>query len=295
MNNPTSPLRWEDLRVVLAIARAGSLSGAGRALRLSHATVFRRLGDIEKRLGVTLFERTRRGYAPTAAGDDLAATATRVEAEVNAAERRVAGRDLRLSGSMRVTTTDTLLTGLLSPLFAGFREAHPDIDLEVAVSNQLFNLSQRDADVAVRPSASPPEALVGRRVGRIALAVYAPSDATDPPELAEWIGPDPHMGYRDLERWMRRNGTAERCRYRVDSMLAMRDAVRDGAGFAVLPCYVADGAHSLRRIGDIIPELTIDLWLLTHRDLRRVARIRAFLNHLAEGIREREPALLGQH
>ena len=163
-------LHWDDLRVVQAIAEAGSLSGAGRRLGASHATVFRRLNAIERRLGVALFERSRTGYAPTPAGEDLAATAARVETEVLGAERRVVGRDLRLSGSIRVTTTDTLLMGLLSPIFAGFQRAHPEIVLEVAVSNQLFNLSQRDADVAVRPSPSPPEHLVGRRVGTVAQA-----------------------------------------------------------------------------------------------------------------------------
>lgn len=188
-------LRWDDLRVVQAIAEAGSLSGAGRRLGASHATVFRRLNAIERRLGVALFERSRTGYAPTPAGEDLAATATRVAAEVHGAERRVAGRDLSLSGTIRVTTTDTLLVGLLSPIFAGFQRTHPETTLEVAVSNQLFNLSQRDADVAVRPSSSPPEHLVGRRIGTIDQAVYARHDAVDE---AAWVGPDRHLGYAAL-------------------------------------------------------------------------------------------------
>ena len=124
-------IRWDDLQIVLAIAESGSLSGAGRQLGLSHATVFRRLNDMEERLGVSLFLRTARGYTPTPAGEDVASTARRVQAEVLGTERRIAGRDMKLSGTLRITTTDTLFYGLLSPLFADFRERHPDIQLEV--------------------------------------------------------------------------------------------------------------------------------------------------------------------
>lgn len=110
-------LSWDDLRLVLAVAQAGSLAGAARRLGISHATVFRRLAAIEAELGVKLFERTRAGYAPTPAGEDAAAAAERIQDEVHGVERRVAGRDVRPSGTVRVTTTDTLLSGLLSPVF----------------------------------------------------------------------------------------------------------------------------------------------------------------------------------
>jgi molybdate transport repressor ModE-like protein len=163
---------WDDLRTILAIARAGSLSGAARELKVSHATVFRRLGHIEERLGVKLFERGRGGYAPSPAGEEIADAATRIEAEVIGVERRVIGRDLRPAGTVRVATTDTLLIGLLSPVFAAFREAYPDIALEVSVSNAVVNLSRREADVAIRPTTAPPEHLIGRRLVTIEQAVY---------------------------------------------------------------------------------------------------------------------------
>ena len=167
-----SKLPWDDLRVVLAVAEAGSLAGAGRRLGASHATVFRRLGDVERRLGVRLFERSRLGYAPTDAGEELAEAARRIEAEVHDAERRIVGRDLRPAGVVRVTTTDSLMVGLVSPILAAFRRLYPGIVLEVVVSNQVFSLSRREADVAIRSSSAPPETLVGRRVATIAQAVY---------------------------------------------------------------------------------------------------------------------------
>lgn len=291
-------LAWDDLRTVLAIAEAGSLSGAARGLGVSHATVFRRLGAIEERLGVQLFERGRGGYTPTTAGEDVAGAAKRIESEVVGVERRVAGRDLLPSGTLRITTTDTLLNGLLSPILARFRQNYPEITLEIAVSNVLLSLSKREADVAVRPTQEPPENLVGRRAGRIAQAVYGAAAVfagAASPEYAtvDWIGPDETLWYRQLDAWMKQQGHDERCRYRVDSLQGMQTGVADGIGIAVLPRYLGDGDPRLVRLGEPIPELVNDLWLLTHPDLRRVARIRAFTEFVGDAIRERETVLAG--
>jgi DNA-binding transcriptional LysR family regulator len=291
-----STLQWDDLRVVLAVAEAGSLSGAGRRLGVSHATVFRRLGEIERRLGVRLFHRDRSGYLPTAAGEAAAMSARRVEAEVLQVERQLAGRDLKPSGRLRVTTTDTLLVGFFSPILAAFRRDFPEIDLEVAVSNQLFSLSRREADIALRPAAAPPEALVGRRLAVIAQAIYGHGDlwrgdAAPDPQQADWVGPDEAMAYRPLETWMAAEGHDARCRYRIDSVLGMVAAAGDGAGLAVLPCYLADADARLRRLDAPLPALATDLWLLTHPDLRRAGRVRAFMDFVAAAVQKRRGLL----
>lgn len=292
-------IEWDDFQTVLAIAEGGSLSGAARRLGVSHATVFRRLGAIESGLGIRLFQRRRTGYTPTPAGEDVAAAAKRIESEVLGVERRVAGRDLLPSGSLRVTTTDTLLEGLLSPIVAEFRRSYPDISLEIAVSNVLFSLSRREADVAVRPTLSPPENLVGRRIGTLGQAVYGSADrhtrSGDAPDLSafEWVGPDEGMAYTQLASWMSAQGLNGQCRYRVDTLQGMRAGVRDGIGVAVLPCYLGDGDERLVRLTDALPELATELWLLTHPDLRRVARIRAFMELIAAAIGRMERVLAG--
>lgn len=287
-------IRWDDLQIVLAIAETGSLSGAGRRLRMSHATVYRRLSDMEQRLGVALFHRTRSGYTQTVAGEDLAASAARVQDEIKGAERRLAGQDLRLSGTIRVTTTDTLFAGLLAKVLAGFRKRYPEIELEVVISNQLHSLSRREADVAIRPTRKPPEALVGRRIGEIRQAVYGQAQqwqtARCPLGLATladepWIGPDPYMGDTVLENWMAVDSRRSKTRYRLDSMLAMALAAKTGCGIAVLPCYLADADDRLQRLTDPVPELATQLWLLTHPDLRQTARIRRFMDYVVNGIR----------
>ena len=290
-------LNWDDLRLVLAISGAGTLSGAGRALGVSHATVFRRLGEIEERMGVKLFERSRSGYAATLAGEEVTAAAQRIEGEVVEVERRVAGRDLRPSGTVRVTTTDTLLLGLLSPIFTEFRAAFADIDLEVAVSNELFSLSRREADVAVRPSSVLPEPLAGHKIGVITQAVYGNRDQvsrmTDTSDLssAAWVGPDETMVYKPLERWLREQGLADAIRYRINTVLGMFAAVRDGAGLAALPCYLADDDEQLVRLGEPLPDLSTDIWVLTHPDLRGTVRIREFMNFVGEAVGQRSVRL----
>lgn len=295
-------IRWDDLQIFWAIADTGSLSGAGKRLNISHATVFRRLNEMEARLGVALFERSRTGYTPNAAGDELALVASRVESQILAAERRLAGQDLKLSGTIRLTTTDTLFSGLLASILAEFRKEYRDIDLEVVVSNQVHSLSKREADIALRPTQNPPETLVGRRLGTIQQAVYGQRlhwQETQTPLLRlnqpDWIGPDHHMGDIHLESWMEKHDLNKHCHYRIDSMQGIQMAIRHSTCVAVLPCYLGDSDSSLLRLTDPIPSLAVPLWLLTHPDLRRANRIRVFTQIIGEHIRQSLEEIPGSH
>lgn len=300
MDKTRSHLAWNDFEVVLAIATAGSLSGAARSQEVSHATVFRRLGDIEQKLGVTLFERSRTGYRPTLAGEELAETARVMDEAALAAERKLAGRDLEPTGEIWATTTDSLLMGLLAPLFTEFRRQYPGIVLDVAVSNQLFNLTRREADVAIRPSNRPPETLIGRPLTTIGQAVYCHrsfglSPGVPVGTLAEqpWIGAGPRLQDSALNQWMEKNRLKGSCVYRVDTLVSILSAVRSSMGLAVLPCYLADGDPDIIQLTDPIPELEYGLWFLMHPDLRGVVRIHALMNFLTEAVRARKQRLAG--
>src|SRR5215210_673099 len=165
-------LSWDDFRYVKAIADTRSLGGAAEALAVNHSTVFRRLAQIEKGLGSRLFERSRGGYALTPCGEEMVRLAERMGEDIITFERQVTGHDLRPSGELRVTTNDTALVHLMTDVFADFRRAYPEIVLDVVVANQALNLSKRDADVAVRATDRPPDALIGRRAASIAWAVF---------------------------------------------------------------------------------------------------------------------------
>ncbi|AYG62253.1 LysR family transcriptional regulator [Rhizobium jaguaris] len=280
-------MEWDDLRVVLAVSREGTLSGAARRLGVTHSTVFRRLGAVEEQIGVRLFDRFRDGYVPTPAGETAAETAARLEDEVLSLERRLSGQDLRPSGVVRITTTDTLGTILMRHLPA-MRAVHPEIQVEVAVSNTMANLTRREAEIAIRPTPEPPEILVGRRVADIAHAIYGSraylSRNEEKDLLAhEWIGLDDALASTVIGRWIYENLRAARITCRVDALPALRDATLAGLGLALLPCYLGDPTPGLRRLAPkALTEPRSTLWLLTHNDLRRTARIRATLDFLAK-------------
>lgn len=278
---------WDELRIFLAVARAGSLSGAARSLGVNHSTVFRRIGTFEERLGVRLFERVPSGYLLTPAGEEMQEAALRVEEEVAAIGRRVRGQDLRLSGSLRITTIDMLALWLLPRHLTRFRQDYPGIELEVSVSNAALNLTKREADIALRIGNTPPESLVGRRVGRLVFAVYAARDYRALHQESElrhhdWIGFDSE--HAALARRFAEFLPEVQPAYRVNSVAAAVAAATVGIGLAPLPCAIADREQGLERICDLPASFTLDLWLLTHEDLRHTARIRAFMDFVAEAL-----------
>ncbi|KRA61591.1 hypothetical protein ASD79_05600 [Caulobacter sp. Root655] len=283
---------WDDLRVALAIARAGSLSGAARTIGVSHPTMFRRLRSLEARLGVRLFERTSAGLAPSAAGEALVQAAEAIEARLTQLGRTLEGREGRPSGTVRLATTDTLMAGPLPPMLAAFRGAYPEIVVEAGVSNAMADLSRREADVAIRPALDPPPTLTGRRVCALAFAVYGAPGDTGQGE-GDWVAPDDSLSALKLSRWMAERGLSARATFRGNSLVSLREAARAGLGRAVLPCYLGDLDPGLRRLGDPIAELATELWVLTHPDLTTAGRIRAFLDEIYRRLAERRDLFEG--
>ena len=281
-------LSWDEMCLVHAITNVGTLSGAARVLEVSHPTAFRRLNRLEEKMGVRFFDRARDGYTATAEAEEVSALVQRLRNDVLAVERRIAGRDLRPSGTLRITTTDTLLFGWLSPSLREFRIAYPEIHLELVVSNDVFSLSRREADIAVRPTEKPEETLFGRRIGTIAQAAYMAkklamtADTNEVVDSIDWIGPDGSMTYPILERWLEKEGLVDRCRIRVNTVYGMLSAARAGLGLSILPCYLGENDEQLIRVGKAIPSLATDLWILTHFDLRKTERVRIFLDHVAK-------------
>jgi DNA-binding transcriptional LysR family regulator len=295
-----SALSWEDLRVVAAVAEAGSLPAAAGRLGLDHSTVFRRLARIEAALGLALFERRREGFAATAAGEEIVALARRLDEDVTAVTRRLAGRAPTPSGEVRVTTADSLLVHLLMPLFARFRTHCPDVRLDVVIGNPSLNLSKRDADVAIRAGDDPPSTLIGRRVARIAWALYGRRDdstaAGDDAMAADrpWVALGDDLAAMKVARFPAETEPPRRIVYRTNSVLALAEAVEAGIGIGHLPCFVGDVRPDLARLSAPDPRFAADLWLLTHPDLRKAARVRALLDFLADEIARLRPLIEGE-
>jgi DNA-binding transcriptional LysR family regulator len=281
---------WDSFQYVLAIARHGSLAKAAQHLGVDQSTLYRRLDSIEKTLNVRVFERQRSGYHLTPEGETLAEAAERIESEALAAERHVMGTDSRLNGLIRVSTSDPLGLFLLPPLLGRFSAAYPDVQIQLAVTNQLADLSKRDADVVVRITADPPEHLVGRRVGTLTFSAYASHEYVErhglKPTLAEydWLGYDDALARGPASRWVKQHVPNAKPRFSSDSVAALYYAVRAGMGVAILPCFMAKKDGGLVRLGAIETVENFGIWVLTHPDLRRSARIRAFTRSIGDWI-----------
>lgn len=290
---------WDDLRYVLAVGNAGSLAGAARKLGVNHTTVLRRVGALEQRLGLRLFDRLPTGYVLTAGGEQLITAARDIDATVTVLERKLAGQDLRLAGTVRVTTTDTVMGSILPEIIAEFRNSHPGIRIEIAVSNLMFNLTKREADVAIRPATDPPEMLIGRRIAGVAFAIYGSpaylARRDEAQQLADhqWVAPDDSLADTAVAKWMRTHLPQADITFAADSLLALRQAAQAGLGLAALPCYLGDTSSDLVCMHQPIPELQTALWILTHSDLRHTARIRAFTEFAGNAFAQRRELLEG--
>jgi DNA-binding transcriptional LysR family regulator len=297
-----SNFAWDDFRLVKAIADHDGLTGAAAALGVNHSTVFRRLGQMEEQLGLTLFERRKTGYVTTVAGAEMAALASRMEEDVTAFGRRLAGRDVAPSGEVRVTTTDTLYLNVLLPIFAAFRLAHPLIRLDVVIGNQTLNLSKRDADVAIRASDSPGETLVGRRLATLTWAIYGreedaltPAEAADPSALFQrnWVTLGDQLGYVKAARYVRDHVAPDRIALRSSAVLGLTEAVEQGLGIGPLPCFIADQRPGLIRLMQPNPEFSTGVWILTHPDIRHAPRVRAFMEFVGIELAKKRGLLEG--
>lgn len=286
-------LAWDDLRLVLAIARSGNLRAAAAALGVNHSTMFRRLNAAEAALGAKLFERLAAGYRPTDAGQRLIEAAERMETEALALDRELTGHDTRLTGTLRVTASETLAFGMLTGEIARFRARHPGIVVELLVDNRVLDLSRREADVALRATRPSQGDLFGRKLADVRWCFYGARAAGTAPKSR-----------RDLERreiirwaeatqptkaaaWLAKNLPDAPTGYRTGSLVNQFMAARAGLGLALLPCYLGDSDAALARVLSPLADLTTELWLVTHRSLKDTARIRAFMEVVGDGLKQR--------
>lgn len=268
-------LSLEDLELVRSIGTCGSLAGAVKALGVDHSSAFRRLAAIESRTDAALFRRSRRGYTPTDAGELVIVAAQRILADAEGLQRQLAGGDTRTEGRIRITVPDTLVR-VTAGMCAAFANAHPALRCDLVVANAFSSLQQRDVDVALRASTSPPDGLSAKRIGPITTAAYAPVGEKSGAVLPDgrWIGFDESLSHLSSARWLREHVPDAAIVMRVNALPAALAACQAGIGRALLPAYFGDAAGGVERLSIALPDIRTDLWFATHPDLRRSARVR---------------------
>ena len=289
---------WDDVRYFLAVARGGSVRAAAERLGVHHSTVLRRIAQLEERLGAQMFEKLPLGYRLTAAGEEVLELAHQMEESSLKLETRVFGRDQSVRGLLRVTMAPTIATHLLMPDFAEFARLHPEIEMEIVSSGDLANLTNREADVAIRVvydrktlplnlyGLKGPELFGGVYISRIRLAEWRAGGA----EPVRWIVIS-HFGVPD---WA---GEGEVCTsgvpFRTNDGEAQIAAVRKGLGVTNLPCFVGDVDDLLVRVPGTDLHMHGTVWLLTHGETRKTKRVRLFTEFLSRRLSAYAPLLAG--
>ncbi len=278
---------WSDVRIFLAIARSGTLGGAGRLLKISHPTVSRRLQALEEATGQVLFQRTADGYVLTDDGAAVLTMAEHMEEAALAMERRLSGDEQKLEGTLRISLPDWFGAWVLPAVMARFSRAHPDVDIEVLTGTRLFSLAQREADVAFRIHPFVEADIVQRRLIDMPYGVYIARDV-DAPTRGDGDGftlvtMDTSLGaFPDID-WLKQKLPGARVALKSNNRNVQAQMSCAGIGIAVLPRPVGDQQQKLRRLdlGEDPPSR--EIWMGYHRDVRRSARLRAFVD-LATGM-----------
>jgi len=290
-------LEWGHLRFFLELARTGSLSSAARRLGVDRNTVARRVAALEEELGLALFERGPQGWTPAPAGQELSELASRVEQDVLALARHADARDRAPTGTVRLTTPVHLAAHLLGPELPALRRRHPGLLLEIAADQRAFDLTRREADLALRMGRPRDAGLVTRKLSEVAYGFYGarPAARRGAVDFAAdaFVGFDDSLAGVPQERWLERVGPGRRVVFRSNSTATLQAAGRAGVGVALLPRFLGDRDPALQLLPGPEP-VPHELWLLVHGELRRTPRVRAVIEWVDEVVERARPALQGR-
>ncbi len=283
---------WNSLKIFLAIANDGSLSAAAKTLGINHSTVFRRMNAFEKELGGRLFERLSHGYELTAMGEELLDFAQKISSTFDDMERHIVGKDIQPKGVVKITAPNNIAYRYLPRYLAEFHHLYPEIHIELLASNLEFNMSNRQADIAIRATSSPPEHLIGRQLRTVAWSVYGSEaykhESGIPHNLEELqyhrlIGATGGMSSLPGFAWLEKN-YPKQIHVRCDDLVSMSYFAESGQGLAFLPND--QQRPEINKLFIFKPGETSNLWLLTHPDLRYVERIKLVMQHLTKSFSE---------
>jgi DNA-binding transcriptional LysR family regulator len=284
---------WNLAKSFLAVLDAGSLSGAARVLGVSQPTLGRHVDELEASLGVTLFERGRDGLKPTDAALLIADEARRLADASNRLALAAAGKATEIAGTVRITASQIIAAYLLPPIIGRLISANPGLEVELVSTNEVENLLRRDADIALRMVEPTQLDLVSRRIADMPLGIFARSDYLDRygrPQAPADLWKHVVIGYDRSDQAIRgfaaigHHVDPHFFRFRTDDQVAAWEAVRAGLGIGFGPLWLGARDRALERLAPEIPLPVLRMWLVTHREIRTSARIRAVWDHLASEI-----------
>lgn len=283
---------WDDLKYFLAVARTGTLRGGADSIAVNHTTLARRISVMEERVDARLFDRSKQGLVLTQLGEDLLPHAERVEEEILAASRIIVGQDAQPSGTVYVTLPHGLaMTSFMDDL-AVFADLYPDIMLNMNFTNDVADLNRREADVSFRIASEVTDDVVGRKLVQMSQAAYCTKYYASRVEdnggeglhLIGWHEPEEALTARWVQESFYPKATLK---HRVSELVPLITLAAAGLGMAYLACNLGDRHPNLIRAPFQKPLPYRNIWLLLHRDLRNTARVRLFVDFIAERVSKR--------
>lgn len=289
---------WEEIKTFHEVMGSGTVRAAAKCLNVHHSTVSRRIEQLERSLGVTLFERRPEGYFATQAGEELSKAAGQFGNDLLAVERQIAGRDNELSGIIKVTIAEPFAIKLFAPQLPEFCKKYPGLEVKILTSYNLLDVARREADIAIRMDNNPPGTLVGKRLFAYTTSIYAhpdyltERDFVNHPEQACWLGWS--EGESRFPDWTQDTEYSQVPVWGSFNSVGLQiELARSKMGLAMLPCIAGDDHPGLVRATKREPSPSRDIWILTHEDLRRTARIRVFMDFAEKVLRENKAMLQG--
>ncbi|KAF2394122.1 LysR family transcriptional regulator [Pseudomonas frederiksbergensis] len=285
-------MNWDDARVFLAVCRESTLRGAARVLGVDQATVGRRVTALEKSLSATLFLRTSEGYALTAVGEAALQAVEKMEVSALDLQRQIQGLDDRLTGTVRVSTTDSLAIDFLIPAIARLHDKHPDVQVQLDASTQMISLAKREADIAVRNARPDNPDLIARRIASWPVGLFASQGYVDahgvPEPGSAFEGHDlvvyqPYLAGNKEMTLVSEPLTRGRIVSSLGSGLLVRRSIAAGIGVGEIPVYMGERDGLVRLWPERTRPVPYDVWLVTHADLRHTARVRAVIDEIVAG------------
>jgi DNA-binding transcriptional LysR family regulator len=274
---------WNDLRLFLVAAEENSVASAARAIGVVPSTLWRHLRKFESRMGTPLFVRNNRGYVLTDCGLTLREHARQVRALIMSASEQCATYE-QPCGRLRLATSDALIPHIVAPTVKALRQTHPQLIVEVTISNSMADVERYEADLALRVTGQPPPNLIGRKMGELVFGIYGASATADKAKdlnKSQWVIPsERHKGFV-TQTWLQEHYPHARIACQVDSMLALVGMIETGMGLGLLPRHIGKHRRMLREIDIDTPMPRLPLWLLHHPDMKNSKNIRVFAGALS--------------
>jgi DNA-binding transcriptional LysR family regulator len=275
---------WDGIRYFRAVAAAGTLSGAARALGVEHTTVARRIDGLESELRARLFLRNPRGYVLTSVGEAILESADAMDEQLDRAMRLARGQDIEMRGAVRVATADALATHLVLPVLPDLRRSHPELMVELISDIRQHDLSRREADLALRLGTSSDDRLIVKKLGPLGFGVYAARALAKKridEAKASWVGFDDAGRPQPHEEWLAGRFPGAKVVLRSNRQHTLLEAVRMGVGLGILPCFIADADEALVRLRGPESVFVRELALHVHADLHRTRRVRVVMDAIS--------------